>query len=234
LAAFIFLAAGLAPRRREDAAIAIEPVAIGAAAPATPMKTLEGRRKGAGRRHRACYLARLQREFPATAKRVEAGELSVHRACIKAGLRKEPAKPFKWTSIEAYAPATADASHAKTRPGNREAFFCVCRRSAPGQDADRRDNFLMPLIEESISADRFTTVAAVGIRGSESNMVPALVARAEGVMALEKLLKSMGEHGLRAAVRAASKRPSMNAPCARCFLRCTRRRPIRSDYDYCC
>jgi hypothetical protein len=146
LAAFIFLAAGLAPRRREDAAIAIEPVAIAVEAPATPMKTLEGRRKGAGRRHRACYLARLQREFPATAKRVEAGELSVHRACIKAGLRKEPAKPFKWTSIEAYAPATADASHAKTRPGNREAFFCVCRRSAPGQDADRRDNFLMPLI----------------------------------------------------------------------------------------
>jgi hypothetical protein len=106
-----FLATGLAPRRREEpaiaAAIAIEPIAIAIEAPATPMQTLaKAAAKAPTAGTRAYYLQRLQREFPAIAERVNADVLSVHRACIEAGLRKEPSK---WTKIEAYTPSTADA-----------------------------------------------------------------------------------------------------------------------------
>jgi hypothetical protein len=49
-------------------------------------------------------LQRLEREFPAIAKRVYAGELSVYRASIEAGLRKAPKKNSKWVWVESYAP----------------------------------------------------------------------------------------------------------------------------------
>jgi hypothetical protein len=101
LGGFIFLAAGLAQRRREDAA---EPVAapvakssetvakIKADAVATPPK----------RGTKAYYLTRLERDHPAVAARVTAGELSVYAACIGTGIRKASAKESKWTKVEAY------------------------------------------------------------------------------------------------------------------------------------
>jgi hypothetical protein len=52
--------------------------------------------------NRAYFLARLQRDFPALAARIEIGELSVYRASIEAGLRKRPAR--NWTKPEAYQP----------------------------------------------------------------------------------------------------------------------------------
>ena len=102
LGGFIFLAAGLAPRRREDAdEPVVAPVAktsetvakIKADAVATPPK----------RGTKAYYLARLERDHPAVAARVAAGELSVYAACIETGIRKTPAKASKWTKADAYA-----------------------------------------------------------------------------------------------------------------------------------
>ena len=55
-------------------------------------------RKSAASGTRAYYLQRLEREHPALANRVRAGELSVYRACILAGFRK-PAKD--WSKPEA-------------------------------------------------------------------------------------------------------------------------------------
>ncbi len=56
-------------------------------------------RKSASSGTRRYYLQRLDREHPSLAKRVNAGELSVYRACILAGLGK-PAKD--WSQPEAY------------------------------------------------------------------------------------------------------------------------------------
>ena len=57
-------------------------------------------KKSAASGTRRYYLQRLEREHPALAKRVHAGELSVYRACILAGLRKAPAKD--WSKPAAY------------------------------------------------------------------------------------------------------------------------------------
>jgi hypothetical protein len=99
LGGFIFLAAGLAPRRREDK-IATEPAAktlpavakLKAGAVATTPK----------RGSAAYYQARLQRDHPALAQRVVAGEISVYKASIEAGLRKAPARSAKWTKPDTY------------------------------------------------------------------------------------------------------------------------------------
>src|SRR5262249_40947034 len=123
---FIFLAFGFAPRRRE---VAIEPVAMPAAEVAKPVQAdantmqadandvqadakhsqaiatvMQAAAKQPATGTRAYYLARLDREFPEIAKRVHAGELSVFRGCIEAGIRKAPAKGAKWTKPDSYAP----------------------------------------------------------------------------------------------------------------------------------
>ena len=109
---FIFLALGLAPAPCNE--FAIEPVAIPVQADAVPLqatakpspavaKLVQEAIKPAPIGTRTYYLARLDREFPAIAKRVHAGELSVFRGCIEAGLRKAPAKHAKWTQVEGYA-----------------------------------------------------------------------------------------------------------------------------------
>lgn len=56
--------------------------------------------------NRAYYLQRLEREFPALADKVCSGELSVFRASVAAGLRREP-KARKWDANE-YARQEAD------------------------------------------------------------------------------------------------------------------------------
>jgi hypothetical protein len=107
LGGFIFLAAGLAPRRRDAAVPVATPVAktsetvakIKADAVTTPPK----------RGTKAYYLARLERDHPAAAARVTAGELSVYAACIGTGIRKAPAKASKWTRADAYARASVAA-----------------------------------------------------------------------------------------------------------------------------
>ena len=48
------------------------------------------------------YVGRLERDYPAIAKRVAAGEISIYKACIEAGIRKAPAKANKWTRPETY------------------------------------------------------------------------------------------------------------------------------------
>lgn len=55
---------------------------------ATPMSPVAKPARGT----KAYYLARLNQDHPALAKLVHRGELSVHAASIKAGLRKAPAK----------------------------------------------------------------------------------------------------------------------------------------------
>jgi hypothetical protein len=55
----------------------------------------------------AYYLARLDREYPELATKVRNGNLSVFRARVAAGLRKEP-KGRKWTKIDAYIKAPAN------------------------------------------------------------------------------------------------------------------------------
>jgi hypothetical protein len=114
LGGFIFLAFGLAPRAREIAvatvaspvqavaepmpefvspvqgdAIPAEPVAMAIASEDAPAK--------AGTR--SYYLQRLEREFPAIAARVQAGEVSVFAACVEVGIRKAP-KARKWDANE--------------------------------------------------------------------------------------------------------------------------------------
>jgi hypothetical protein len=111
LGGFVFLAFGLAPRART---IAVEPVAypvqpVARRSPAVA-KLMAEAAKPAAAGTRDYYIARLDREFPAIAKRVHAGELSVFRGCVEAGIRKAPAKRSKWTKIEGYAmPEMQDA-----------------------------------------------------------------------------------------------------------------------------
>jgi hypothetical protein len=105
LGGFIFLAAGLAPRRREDE-IAPEPDASPAPAvakiakksPAVAKLLREAAKPGAVGT-RAYYLARLECEAPGFAKRVHDGEMSVYAASIAAGIRKAPAKR-KWDAAD--------------------------------------------------------------------------------------------------------------------------------------
>jgi hypothetical protein len=130
LGGFIFLAFGLAPaRRREfdpntkptDEIASPEPFAAPAQEIATPIaaasqpaakQIAKSSRaianlatevaKPAAVGTRAYYLARLKRELPDFASRVATGELSVFRASVQAGLRKEPAKHSKWAKANAY------------------------------------------------------------------------------------------------------------------------------------
>ena len=119
LGGFIFLAAGLAPRRREDsiALVALaEPVAMPEPAIAKPAKReaaavaklmqAAATAKPGAVGTRAYYLARLESEAPELAARVRGGELSVYAASVAAGFRKAPAKS-KWTKADAYAPKVA-------------------------------------------------------------------------------------------------------------------------------
>lgn len=104
LGGFIFLAAGLAPRRREDA---IAPVAMPEPATAKPakreaaavaklMQAVATAKLGAVGT-RGYYLARLESEAPDLAKRVHGGDLSVYAASVAAGFRKAAAK---WTKAD--------------------------------------------------------------------------------------------------------------------------------------
>lgn len=101
LGGFIFLAAGLAPRRREDAA---EPVAMPVAKTSKTVEKIKADAVAAPAKRgtAAYYLARLQRDHPAVAARVTAGEISVYAACLETGIRKAPAKAKKWTTVDAY------------------------------------------------------------------------------------------------------------------------------------
>jgi hypothetical protein len=88
---------GLAMRRRETAPAVVQLLDQAVATPA---------KRGTA----AYYLARLQRDFPAIAAQVDAGELSVYAGCIEAGIRKRPARS-KWTKVDSYvkAPTLAGA-----------------------------------------------------------------------------------------------------------------------------
>jgi hypothetical protein len=121
LGGFIFLAFGLAPRRREEeilapvlaeepAAIAAEAVATETQEPATPMQVIaKAAAKAPAAGTKAYYLQRLQRDFAPLAAKVAAGEMSVYAASIAAGLRKAPAKASKWTKADAYLETTPAA-----------------------------------------------------------------------------------------------------------------------------
>jgi hypothetical protein len=73
--------------------------------------------------NRAYYLGRLEREFPALAARTRAGELSVYRASIEAGLRKPPAR--NWTQPDAYHSKRAlpGAGHVGAEAGHADQQF---------------------------------------------------------------------------------------------------------------
>ena len=98
LGGFIFLAFGLAPRRRE-AAIAVQPATTEVATPIKVAKPIvlpaQSLAKAGAIGTRAYYLQRLENEHPKLASQVRDGQLSVFRASIAAGLRKEP-KTRKW------------------------------------------------------------------------------------------------------------------------------------------
>jgi hypothetical protein len=92
LGGFIFLATGLAPRRKEaplrpdrkdDSGTPAVAIAKPVAKPA--MQALPAPAKPGTR---AYYLARIQAEFPKLAEQIEAGAMSVYAATIMAGLRK--------------------------------------------------------------------------------------------------------------------------------------------------
>jgi hypothetical protein len=89
LGGFIFLAVGLAPRRRkiQDAAVPkLQNPSIEGIYPAKPIaKALPAPAKAGTR---AYYLQRLEREFPRLAQEVAAGAMSVYAATVMAGLRK--------------------------------------------------------------------------------------------------------------------------------------------------
>jgi hypothetical protein len=108
LGGYIFLAFGLAPatrRKDEDltTAIAAEPIAMAAATHDVAVEPAATPAPAAAKSGtRAYYLQRLEREHPAVAAKVAAGELSVYAATIETGLRKAPAKAAKWTKIDAY------------------------------------------------------------------------------------------------------------------------------------
>ena len=110
LGGFIFLALGLAPRRREPEVIATpdlghevaEPIAAATPDVATPKPATVS--KGG----KAYYMQRLERDHPAIAKRVYDGELSVYAASVEAGIRKSAGKS-KWTKADAYVSEKVDA-----------------------------------------------------------------------------------------------------------------------------
>lgn len=96
----------LSDARRRD--VALEIVAIELATVAKPVaKPVMTIAKPAASGTAAYYLARLERDHPAIAKRVHGGELSVYRGSVEAGIRKPAAK--KWTAIEDYMPETVKA-----------------------------------------------------------------------------------------------------------------------------
>jgi hypothetical protein len=112
LGGFILLALGLAPaaRCREDESVAIAE-AVAAAKPAkqspeTTKSAAKPLQKPVASGNREYYLSRLERDYPDVAKRVAAGELSVHRATIETGLRKPAGK--KWTKPADYGIKVAD------------------------------------------------------------------------------------------------------------------------------
>jgi hypothetical protein len=92
-------------RRRE---VAVEIIAIEPAEIAKPVaKPVVAIAKPAASGTAAYYLARLERDHPAIAKRVHGVELSVCRGSVEAGIRKSAAK--KWTTIKDYLPETVKA-----------------------------------------------------------------------------------------------------------------------------
>ena len=110
LGGFIFLALGLAPRRREEDGIATSlagPEVAEAVAVAMP-KVANPSPATVSKGGRAYYMQRLQRDFPEIAKRVETGEISVHAGSVQAGIRKSAGKS-KWTRAEAYVTEKVDA-----------------------------------------------------------------------------------------------------------------------------
>ena len=76
----------------------------GVATPAAPLAKTSSRDAKPASGTRAYYLARLDRDYPALARLVNNGELSVHAASIKAGIRKAAAKD--WLKPEAYGQRT--------------------------------------------------------------------------------------------------------------------------------
>jgi hypothetical protein len=121
LGGFIFLAAGLAPRRREDEKVPetgtfteiafkspvsgeFPPVAKTAKKSPAVAKLLRDAAKPGAVGTRAYYLARLESEAPALARRVRNGELSCFAASVAAGLRKAP-KARKWDANDYVKPA---------------------------------------------------------------------------------------------------------------------------------
>jgi hypothetical protein len=98
LGGFIFLAAGLAPRYRNGLNFEL----VARCSPAAAKLIRDGVATPAKRGTAAYYLARLQRDHPAVAARVTAGEISVYAACLETGIRKAPAKAKKWTTVDAY------------------------------------------------------------------------------------------------------------------------------------
>jgi hypothetical protein len=107
LGGFIFLAAGLAPTRREnEIAAATEVQEVPKPEPAAAMEmqeiatpAVEIAKPAATGTPAPIYLARLQREFPKLATQVASGELSVFRASAQRGLRKDPTKR-KWSASD--------------------------------------------------------------------------------------------------------------------------------------
>jgi hypothetical protein len=83
LGGFIFLAVGLAPRRRKRDEDAVRPAQAAIAHPVA--KALPAPAKAGTR---AYYLQRLEREFPRLAAQVADGVMSVYQATVMAGLRK--------------------------------------------------------------------------------------------------------------------------------------------------
>lgn len=99
LGGFIFLAFGLAPRSRET----IEPIATDRETVATQCETIAKPSqlvaKNGAIGTREYYLQRLKNEHPELASQVRDGKISVFRASVQAGLRKEP-KARKWDANE--------------------------------------------------------------------------------------------------------------------------------------
>lgn len=92
LGGFIFLAFGLAPRSRETIETIVTPCEP-VAKPSQPVA------KNGAIGTRAYYLQRLENEHPELASQIRNGKISVFRASVQAGLRKEP-KARKWDANE--------------------------------------------------------------------------------------------------------------------------------------
>jgi hypothetical protein len=110
LGGFIFLALGLAPRRREAICEAIAKPVEGVArrSPIVAKLMRETIATPPKPGTAAYYLARLDRDHAPLAARVRAGEMSVYRACIEAGLRKATAKR-KWDANDYVKPESVEA-----------------------------------------------------------------------------------------------------------------------------